>query len=435
MKIKYLLLIVFVLGTNSVFAYTSKVDSLMKLGNNLMTLHKYNDAAGVFGQVLQVDKDHPDALFNKGLAHYYVYEYDSALTLLNHLEKVTHNIADVYNLRGMTYVFLKDTTKAMADFNKAIELDNKFSEAYGNRGALLNDLGKTDQAYKDLSYALSYDSSNSKVLLEHGKAAYKKDKYSEAIRDFTLLLAKGGVSGELFQRRADAFYKNGNYIEAIDDYNKVLYLNPIDLVALNNLSFAYEAAGDSSQSKNVRRMVDEILYAKSLDPDTTKLVIYSTPDSIFSINLPQNFNQFYKTDKDSTIAYYMVDPINPDNYRIGMKVIVRKYEGIRSNTTSSEDLLEKWRMIRDTVSYEGVYRNDIFTRRHKLYRDYPTYLTQFLFQKNVKSEPVMRWEYAIAYGLHLIEIYITFPMTFYGYYSPIFEKSIDSFNIKMLGQF
>jgi len=109
--------------------------------------------------------------------------------------------------------------------------------------------GKTEQAYKDLSYALSFDSSNSKLLLEHGKAAYKMGKYSESIRDFTLLMSQGSASGELFQRRGDAFYKNKNYVEAIDDYSKVLYINPLDLVILNNRAFAYESIGDSSQAK------------------------------------------------------------------------------------------------------------------------------------------------------------------------------------------
>ena len=435
MKIKYFVLAslsIFIISTVNIY---SKVDSLLKLGSEMMILHKYTDAIKVFGEVLQIDKDHPDALFNKSLAHYYVYEYDSALTLLNHLEKVTRNIPDVYNLRGMTYVFLKDTTKAMADFNKAIELDNKFSEAYGNRGALFNDLGKTEQAYKDLSYALSYDSSNFKVLMEHGKAAYKMDKYSEAIRDFTLLLAHGANNEDIFQRRGDAFYKNKNYNEAVDDYNRVLYINPINIITLNNMSFAYESLGDTSQALNLRQRVDEIIYAKSLNPDSTELTKYTTPDSLFSIHLPKNFNQFFKTDKDTIIAYYMKDPVNLDNYRIGMKIIVRKFEGIKQNTSSSGDLLDKWRQSRDTINYVGIYRKDILLRRNKLSGEHPSYLTQYLYQNNIKSEPIMQWEYAIAYGLHLIEIYVTFPMTFYGYYSPIFEKALDSFNIKMLGQF
>jgi tetratricopeptide (TPR) repeat protein len=261
------------------------------------------------------------------------------------------------------------------------------------------------------------------------------DKYSEAIRDFTLLLAKGGGGEEIFRWRGDAFYKNKNYKEAVDDYNRVLYINPINLVTLNNLSFAYEALGDTSQALNLRQRVSEIIYAKSLDPDSVKFVKYTTPDSLFSIQLPNNFNQFFNTSQDSTIAYYMVDPVNHDNYRIGMKIIARRYEGIRQNTATSEDLLEKWRQSRDAINVDEIYRNDILVRRHKLYRDYPSYLTQYLYQNNLKSEPIMHWEYAIAYGLHLIEIYVTFPMTFYGYYSPIFEKSIDSFNIKMLGQF
>jgi len=30
---------------------------------------------------------------------------------------------------------------------------------------------------------------------------------------------------------------------------------------------------------------------------------------------------------------------------------------------------------------------------------------------------------------------VTFPMTMYGYYTPIFEKSLNSIDIKSLGQF
>jgi len=434
MKIKYLVFSIVFVSIFSINNSYSQVDSLMKLGHNLMILHKYNDAANIYGEVLKTDPNHPDALFNKGLCHYYVYEYDSALKILNHLEKVTHNIADVFNLRGLTYLSLADTTKAMEDFNKAIQLDSKFTEAYGNRGALLNNFGRTEEAYKDLSYALSFDSSNTKVLFEHGKAAYKLGKYSEAIRDFTLVLSQG-ANEELFRRRGDAYYKNKNYNEAIEDYKRVLYINPIETVTLNNLAFAYEAIGDSTQSKNLRYMIQEIMYSQSLNPDSTEFISYSTPDSVLVIQLPRNFNQFFRTYKDSTIAYYMVDPINPDNYRIGMKIIVRRFESIRANTPSSEDLLEKWRQSRDLISYEGIYRNNVLSRRHKLYRDYPTYLTQFLYQKTEKSEPIMRWEYAIAYGMHLIEIYVTFPMTMYGYYSPIFEKSLNSIDIKSLGQF
>jgi len=73
----------------------------------------------------------------------------------------------------------------------------------------------------------------------------------------------------------------------------------------------------------------------------------------------------------------MVDPVNTDNFRIGMKIIVNKYEGIRSNTASSEDMLEDWRQKRDAIMLHKTFSEMIFLLAvPNYYRDYPSYLTQ-----------------------------------------------------------
>ena len=426
-----------IFGTSTNLFGADSLAKKIQLGNNLMVLHKYIDAANEYAKVLAVDKDHPDALFNKSLCHYYLYEYDSANTYASHLLKVSPQISDAHNLYGLIKLKLNDTTAALKSFTEAIKLDKNFPEALLNRAKILLDKKDYNNAYKDIVKANNLDTNNAEIYFIRARIEHQLDKFAEAIDNYTKALINGRANPETLMNRANSYYKNKNYQEAINDYTEVIFREPLNYLAYNNRAFAFEGIGDSVRAFNDRMMVSDIYASDTLNPQNASLKLYSDKDSSFTISLPDFLISEDNKSKDSTIVLLMPPNANKDKgdlyvgnniHRLNGKIKIVPFFAKMVGATEPAETIEIWRMMQDT-SEKKFFKYEMLERKTKPYRSFPSITDRILYQKEIFDIPKISIVYAIVYGEHLIEMNFTFPLPLYNYYNKVIQNSFDSFNI------
>lgn len=424
MKRSLIVIVFFVAG----FALAQDAKQNFELGKNLMVLSKWADAAKEFEKVLKKEPNNPDALFNKSLCHYFLYEYDTAMIEMNKLIKIAPNIPDVNNLYGLIKLKKQDTATAIEYFNKAIKLDSKFTEAYLNRGKVYLEKKQLDKAYADLTKALELDTLKPEIYFQLARTEHLLEKYSDALKHFTLAMEFGYTSSDVFMRRANTYFKLEDYDKAIKDYTRVIHWEPLHALAYNNRSFAFEKIGDTLHARQDKQMVADIEYSKTLNPDDVKMVKFKSSDSSFTILIPERFNSFERKYKDSIIVLFHPDSILAQNHRVAFRIKIVPFYAHIIKANEPAEVIEHWRRVQDSAGTQ-YYRWELFERRNKPYRTFPTILDKILYQEDYLGVASVVWNYGIAYGDHLIEMSFAFPLPFYFYYNQIFEKTIASLSI------
>ena len=179
---------------------------------------------------------HGKAKYNRlGLAEYEKGNYRQAIE--NYTKGIESDLDDasLYNNRGSAYYSFEQYDKAISDYSKAIELKPDFADAYYNRG-------------------LAYFRKGS---------SYNFEPRKKAINDFTKAI-------ELQPDFADAYYNRAvthteqihyhhkyatippkfpaedmkHYNQALTDYNRVLFLDPLYVLAHNGLGNLLYRHGD-----------------------------------------------------------------------------------------------------------------------------------------------------------------------------------------------
>ncbi len=426
-----------IFGTATNLYSADSLEKKIQLGNNLMVLHKYIDAANEYAKVLAIDKNHPDALFNKSLCHYYLYEYDTASKYASHLLKISPQISDVHNLYGLIKLKLKDTAAALESFTKAIKIDNNFPEPLLNRAKILVDKKDYNNAYKDILNANNLDTNNAEIYYYRARIEHQLNKFVEAIDNYTKALLNGRVNPETFMNRANSYYKNKNYQDAINDYSQVIYQEPLNFLAYNNRAFAFEDIGDSVRAINDRLMVSDIYASDTLKPESATLKLFSDKDSSFTISLPDFLVSEENKYKDSTIVLFVPPNSSKDKgnlyvgnnaYRLTGRIKIVPFFSKMVGASEPAESIESWRMMQDT-SEKKMFRYEKLERKTKPYRTFPSITDRILYQKEKYDVPAISIVYAVVYGEHLIEMNFAFPLPLYNYYNQIIQQSLDSFNI------
>jgi tetratricopeptide (TPR) repeat protein len=430
-KLNLIIILNFFLLNASIIYSSETITKRIEFGKNLISLHKFEEAIAEFDSVLKVDKNNPDALFNKSLCYFRLDQYDSSLASLNLLVKVAPKIADGYNLKGIVEIKKMDTNSAFNDFCKAIELDKNFAEAYLNRAKILIERGKIEDSYKDLLKANSLDTLNPEIYFQIARTEHSLGKYKDAIQHFTAAMENNFINSDIFLRRANSYFKNKEYKQAIDDYTQVIYWEPLNPFAYNNRAFAFDMIGDSLSARQDRRTVEDIRLGEILDPNKTALNIFTNKDSLFTISLPNDFKIHEENFKDSTVVYFYPDSIFTYDNRIGLKIKIIPFISRSIGSNETADIIEYWRKSQDSISTTPQFwRYQLAERVSKTYNNFPSILDKILMQKDKQSVATIIWNYGIAYGENLVEMRFIMPLPLYKYYSMIFQKTIESFKLK-----
>ncbi|MBI5889445.1 MAG: tetratricopeptide repeat protein [Nitrosomonadales bacterium] len=204
---------------------------------------RYQQAADIYQQVLQIQPDHADALHLLGLIAHQTGMHELARDLIERAIRIAPSIPLYLCNIGPVYIALGLHDAALDNYRKIIELQPDNFEAYNNLGHLFNVLGRNDEAqahyrkalelkpdYAEAHYNLGITLRNQgqreAALASNLEALRYKPDFPDAYNNIGLLLAETG-RGE----------------EAELNYRKALALRPDHASAHNNLANALKDMG------------------------------------------------------------------------------------------------------------------------------------------------------------------------------------------------
>ena len=117
-------------SADSKFLANQKIKEGLRLYNG----EKYIEAAAMFSQAIELNKNSSRAYFGRGTANDEQGNYMQAIADYNKAIDINPNYADAYYNRGNTYYSQGNYPQAIDDYNRNIALNPSNAEAYNNRG-------------------------------------------------------------------------------------------------------------------------------------------------------------------------------------------------------------------------------------------------------------------------------------------------------------
>ena len=171
---------------------------------------------------------------------------------------------------------------SLADFNQSLETDDSRWKSYFGRAIALANLDKTESALRDLNKAIELNPKSMKARFNRAELlSWKGDRNSvrAAIEDYNVVLESAPKDVQAINGLSHAQLAIGNTEQAIELYTRVTELQPNNSVAWQARGEAYQSAGnwraagaDFAKSISIKKSAQAYqkaawLYSTCPDPD------------------------------------------------------------------------------------------------------------------------------------------------------------------------
>ena len=172
-------------------------------------------------EVIKITPEKPDAHIIKANFLISIQSYDQAKQEIRLIERLYSNPALVKNLEGNLFLAQKDTTKAIQSYQQAYQLQN-----------------------------------NQKLLFKIVKLMEDDGQVSAAIDVLKQEIDKQPQNIALHYRIALLYRTENNNKSAISHYEKIIALDPDNVLALNNLAWSYSSVGNPAALATAKKAYD-----------------------------------------------------------------------------------------------------------------------------------------------------------------------------------
>lgn len=212
----------------------NRINYLINQGLSHQKKGELDQASSAYGEILQIDRNHFDALHLQGVIYSQRNEFELALTFLNKAKKINPKYAALHNNLGIALQNLKKLPSAIDSFNLAIALDSAYTAAYINRGNALQDLKKYDESIASYNKAIVLDPQNPYIHYSKAQALYQCQKINESIEEFSKSIALEPRFALALNGRGQARHALRLYAEATNDFDAAIALQPNSATFYNN---------------------------------------------------------------------------------------------------------------------------------------------------------------------------------------------------------
>ena len=160
--------------------------------NQGMALHrqgKLADAERCYGEVLQRQPDHFDALHLLGVIAHQTRQTERGVELIKRAIGLNPKVAAAHNNLGNALMDLKRSAEALASYDKAIALKPDFAEAHYNRGNALMDLKRPAEALASYDKAIALKPDFAEAHNNRGNALRDLKRPAEALASYDKAIA------------------------------------------------------------------------------------------------------------------------------------------------------------------------------------------------------------------------------------------------------
>ncbi|MEW6342587.1 MAG: tetratricopeptide repeat protein [Pseudomonadota bacterium] len=232
------------------------VNALVRQGNTLMGVRRYEAALNAYDKALQVSPLLLDPLCNRGAAlralgrlQEALETYERALTVnprsfesfynlgnvLRDLQRYAEALqnyeralaivpdhAEILSVRGRTLVDLGRPKEALASFNEAIASKPDHVEALYNSAVALERLGRAEEAVERCARVLALEPNHAKAYATRGNALLHQERHEDALLDYSRSLELESGASDVLCNQGSALRQLGRYEAALQSYDAAL---------------------------------------------------------------------------------------------------------------------------------------------------------------------------------------------------------------------
>jgi tetratricopeptide (TPR) repeat protein len=183
-------------------------------------------AERLYGEVLQAQPNHFDALHGRALIHHRRGQFDSALTFCQAALHSDVSRADGFATLGLIFHALRDFARAIASCDEGLRLAPDDAELLNRRGVALLELRRSGEALQNFERALTFAPEHRDALGNRGNALLRLNRVAEAIAAYDSALALAPNNAPLLANRAAALRKLDRPHEALMSARRALAIKP-----------------------------------------------------------------------------------------------------------------------------------------------------------------------------------------------------------------
>ncbi len=204
---------------------------------------QYSLAERAYGQVLQIDPGHFDALHMLGILAAQTGRLEDADDFFRRALEIFPDFPPAQNNRGTILRDLKRQDAAIACYDKAIALKPDFADAYYNRGIALQDLRRFSAAAKDYEQAISLKPRFPEAYCNLGFVLRELRQLDAALQCCDKAIAAAPNYPEAHCNKGLALKELGQFEAAVSSYDQAIALR-------NDFADAYFNRGITLQELN-----------------------------------------------------------------------------------------------------------------------------------------------------------------------------------------
>jgi len=209
---------------------------------------RIQEARAIYEKILEIDRDHSDALHLLGFAAHQTGNNAAACDLISRAVRIHPEYPFYHNSLGLV---LKDQGKfeeAIACYRKALELQPDMTEAYNNLGVLFQGCSRFEESIACYEKALAKNPDSAELHNNLGNSLRDLHRFEEALLSYKKALKIKADYAEAFFNMGTTYQELNQLNDAVACYQKALDLRPDYAEAAYNMGNAYHGLDQLSEA-------------------------------------------------------------------------------------------------------------------------------------------------------------------------------------------
>ncbi len=208
----------------------------------------------------------PKSLFSYYTLGYFYYadgNYDLAINNLNQALQIDPSFWMASKLLGTIYLEKGLFRNAIEQYESAIKYNSSDANLYNDLGIALMNLERYDEAIVPLKKALELDPKNNNIHYSLASVYRDSSRPDEALAEYERLVSiqpnypnVHNDMADIYKQKKDEPSARQEYSNELEYCRTKLSVDPRDIVALNNMAYAYNGLGQSEKAKG---LIDKVL--------------------------------------------------------------------------------------------------------------------------------------------------------------------------------
>ncbi len=180
----------------------------------------------ICGQVLEVQRNQPDALHLLGVIALQQCNHQNAVDLIQKAIQENENNPSFFSTLGEAYRGLGQIDHAISAFERALEINPSWAAAHGGLGNAFANLGEIDRALASYERAIEIDPNMTQIHYNLGNAHAANGDLENAVAAYRRSIALNPTFADSHYNLANVLQVRGELISAVASYEDVVEIAP-----------------------------------------------------------------------------------------------------------------------------------------------------------------------------------------------------------------